>query len=162
MRSEKTEYSNLFKYWLNKRLNQVFLSLTIGLGALGCQAPAKINNVTLSLQTIRRAILSQLPQGIKEESLNGRELRSGFFNPKNWEEDATDKPERAYAKVLVLESGRPYRIDVHVFREKKDKTGKYAKPIDDRILTRKLVNRLKEALADRREDRNVIDDFRAF
>lgn len=128
----------------------------------GCQSGAKINNVTLSLQTIRKTVVSLLPQGLRLESINGRELTSGFFSPRNLEEDATDRPERAYAKVLVLEAARPYRIDVHVFKEKKTKNGTYAKAVEDRKLTQDLVERLKDALADRREDRNIIDDFRAF
>ena len=94
--------------------------------------------------------------------MNGRELTSGYFTPADWEEDATDKSERAYAKVLILGSGRPYRIDVHVFREKRSKAGAYAKTGEDHKLTNTLVERLKEALADRREDRNIIDDFRVY
>jgi hypothetical protein len=128
----------------------------------GCQAPAKINNVALSLQTVKKTINNIIPQGMKDESLNGREITSGYFNPKNWEEDATDKAERAYAKVLILGEGRPYRIDVHVFKEKKNKSGTYHKTGEDRKVTKELVDRLKDALADRREDRNIIDDFRAF
>lgn len=153
--------------WLNKAgpvtAVLVFL-LFLGVSVLmtGCQSSAKIENVMLALTTVKKTISSVLPQGVKEESINGRELKSGYFNPKNWDEDATDLAERAYAKVLILNSGRPYRIDVHVYREKRSKTGQYKQSIDDEKLTKDLVDRLKEALADRREDRNIIDDFRAF
>lgn len=129
---------------------------------VACQTPAKIDNVMLSLQTVRKAVLSVLPQGMKEESLNGRELTSGYYSAHNVEEDATDKSERAYAKVLILESGRPYRIDVHVFKEKRGKNGVYKLSGEDKKLTKELVDRLRDALTDRHEDRNIIDDFRAF
>src|SRR5262249_51144281 len=128
----------------------------------GCQSPAKINNVMLSLTTVKKTVISLLPQGLKGESENGRELTSGYFNAHNWEEDATDKSERVYAKVLILESGRPYRIDVHVIKEKKGKGGAYTKTGEDKKATQDLVEKLKDALADRREDRNIIDEFRAF
>ena len=138
------------------------LFLAVSMAMTGCQAPAKINNVALSLQTVKKTIASIIPQGVKEESLNGREVTSGYFNLKNWEEDATDKTERAYAKVLILGEGRPYRIDVHVYKEKKSKSGTYNKTGEDKKVTKELVARLKDALADRREDRNIIDDFRPF
>lgn len=116
----------------------------------------------LSLNTVKKTVISLLPQGLKDESLNGRELTSGYFNPKNWDEDGTDLPERAIAKVLILNSGRPYKIDVHVYKEKRVKEGAYKKGSEDKKLTKDLVDRIKDALADRREDRNIIDDFRAF
>lgn len=137
--------------------------LFLGISVLitGCQT-AKIQNVMLSLNTVKKTVMSVLPQGMKEESLNGRELTSGYFNPRNWDEDATDMSERAYAKVLILNSGRPYKLDVNVFRERRQKDGSHKQGSSDRKLTKDLVDRLKDALADRREDRNIIDDFRAF
>jgi hypothetical protein len=138
-----------------------FLFLGISVLITGCQT-AKIQNVMLSLNTVKKTVMSVLPQGMKEESLNGRELTSGYFNSRNWDEDATDMAERAYAKVLILNSGRPYKLDVNVFREKRQKDGTYKSGAVDRKLTKDLVDRLKDALADRREDRNIIDDFRAF
>lgn len=139
-----------------------FLFLGVSVLMTGCQSSAKIDNVMLALTTVKKTVFAVIPQGVKEESINGRELTSGYFNPGNWDEDATDLGERAYAKVLILNSGRPYRIDVRVLREKRGKDGGYKKAVEDRKLTKDLVDRLKEALADRREDRNIIDDFRAF
>lgn len=103
-----------------------------------------------------------MPMGsVKEQSLNGRELTSYYFNPKDFDEDATDRAERAYAKVTILGSGRPYTIEVRVFREKRIK-GQYTLIGEDRKLSNELLERIREALADRRDDRNIIDDFRAF
>jgi hypothetical protein len=138
-----------------------FLFLAISAVLTGCQIKAKINDVKIALTTVKKIVLNNLPQGLREESANGRELTSGYFSPHKWEEDATDKSERAYAKVLILGSGRPYSIDVKVVREKK-RGSRYANLGEDRKLTKELVDRLKESLADRRDDRNIIDDFRAF
>lgn len=116
----------------------------------------------VAFTTVKKVVMNILPQGVREESLNGREVTSGYFNPRNWEEDASEKSERAFAKVLILGSSRPYSIDVHVFKEKRRGSGNYRNAGEDRKLTKDLVDRIKEALADRREDRNIIDDFRAF
>jgi hypothetical protein len=126
----------------------------------GCQS-ANITEVNIPYLTVRKIVVSNLPQGLREESLNGRELTSGFFSPHNWEEDATDKPERAFAKVLILNSGRPYDIKVTTDHEKRVK-GTYEDLGEDPKLTKQLVDRIQSALADRRDDRNIIDDFRAF
>jgi hypothetical protein len=138
-----------------------FLFLAISAVLTGCQTKSPINDIKISYPTVRKTVISNLPQGLREESANGRELTSGYFSPKNWDEDATEKSDRAYAKVVILGSSRPYSIDVKVMREKK--RGKnFANRGVDRKLTKDLVDRLKEALADRRDDRNIIDDFRAF
>ena len=126
----------------------------------GCQT-VNLPNVNDSFLTIRKVVVANLPQGIREESMNGRELTSGFFSPKNWEEDASEKSTRAYAKVMILNSGRPYDLNVTVFTEKREKTSYQAEGLDE-DLTQQLISRIKAGLADRRDDRNIIDDFRAF
>lgn len=128
----------------------------------GCASKFRIQNVMLPLTTVKKVVISQMPMGsVKHESLNGRELTSHYFNPKDFDEDATDRVERAYAKVVILGAGRPYSVDVIVYREKRTK-GKYTLIGEDRKLTKELSERIRDALADRREDRNIIDDFRAF
>ncbi len=139
------------------------LFILISAALTGCTTQAKIQNVMLPFVTVKKIVIGRLPMAtVKEESLNGRELTSNYFNPKNFDEDATDRSERAYAKVVILGAGRPYSVDVHVFREKKNKSGKYSLVGEDRKLTKELIVRIREALADRRDDRNFIDDFRAF
>lgn len=128
----------------------------------GCMTPPKIQGVMLPFMAVKKTVINQMPMGsVKHESLNGRELTSYYFNPKDFDEDATDRAERAYAKVTILGAGRPYGIDVKVMREKRTR-GKYTLVGEDRKLTKELIDRIREALADRRDDRNIIDDFRAF
>jgi len=116
----------------------------------------------LSLTTLKKIVVSQMPMGaVREQSPNGRELTSYYFNPRDFDEDATDRAERAYAKVTILGAGRPYSIEARVFREKRIK-GQYKLIGEDRRLSNELLERIREAIADRRDDRNIIDDFRAF
>ena len=127
-----------------------------------CTSSAKINNVMFAFQDVRSAIIASLPHGLRQEGSNGREMLSWYFSPKNFETEAEDKPERAYAQVNIIGSSRPYKINVAVVRERRLKNGDYTKVGEDERLTDLMVKRIKAVLADRRDDRNVIDDFRAF
>ena len=127
----------------------------------GC-ASSNIHDVNSAFLTVRKTVVGTFPFGLRQESENGRELYSGYFDPKNWDEDATEKTERAYAKVVILNASRPYDVDAHVYREKRGKTPIYHNLGEDRKLTKQLLTRLLDGLADRHDDRNIIDDFRAF
>jgi hypothetical protein len=134
----------------------LFLWISVLLG--GCASGPRINNVMLPLTTVKKTVISRLPLGVvREESLNGRELLSTYFNPTNVDEEAADQSERAYAKVLILGSGRPYTVEVRVIREKRRKNNKFEKVGEDSRIGKDLLERIREALAERRDDRNVID-----
>ncbi len=115
----------------------------------------------LSYNSLKTILGNHMPGGIREQSSNGRTLLSGYFIPRNFDEDGTEASERAYAIVTILGASRPYNVDVQVNREKKS-GGDYRNEGRDKVLTKQLADKLRRALADRREDRNVIDDFRAF
>jgi hypothetical protein len=127
-----------------------------------CQtAKPAVSGVMLSYNSLKTILGNHMPGGIREQSSNGRKLYTGFFSPRNFDEDASEASDRAYGIVTILGSSRPYNVDVEVVREKKS-GGDYRSEGRDKALTKKLTERLRQALADRREDRNVIDDFRAF
>ena len=96
--------------------------------------------------------------------MNGRTFTSGYFSLKDFETDGTELQDRAFARVVILGEGRPYKLEVTVFREHREKgSSHYAREkLPDKKLSKMLVEKLKTALADRREDRNIIDDFRTF
>ena len=120
-----------------------------------------IQNVTLSYNAIKTVVVSNLPGGARRESTNGRTLTSAFFNPTTLKAELVPAKIHAYAVVTILGSTRPYDIDIHAFKEEKNLDG-YEALGEDKDLSERLGERLRAALADRREDRNVIDDFRAF
>ena len=127
----------------------------------GCSTTATITNVMLSYNATKTVVVANIPQGVRKESANGRELTSNTFLVETFAPDKGTADERAYAVVKILGSSRPYSIDVRVFREVKKK-GVWKPDGSDSEMTELLGERLKQALADRREDRNVIDEFRAF
>jgi hypothetical protein len=70
---------------------------------------------------------------------------------------------RAYAHVLLLGDRRPYKISVRVFIEKRPKDSlQYSPAGEDPGLAQELADKITQNIANRREDRNAIDDFRAF
>jgi hypothetical protein len=141
------------------------LALFVGVAVVfsGCSTKPSIHDVMLPYNTVRQAVISNLPFGLRKQSANGRELTSNYFSPTSFDTDAEDLPDRAYAEVVILGSSRPFQIAVKVIRERRRrKSRSYAVLGEDKKLTREMVRRLKNTLADRREDRNVIDDFRAF
>lgn len=127
----------------------------------GCQTGVLIRDVPLSYNAIKTVVAANLPQGVKKESTNGRELTSGYFAVDTFAPEKPDLTERAYAVATILGSSRPYNVDVKVIREVKKK-GLFRSEGRDDEMSLTLGERLKQALADRREDRNIIDDFRAF
>ena len=151
----------------------VLLSLTL----VGCATRGEnIKDVMLPLAVVRKVVMDNVPGGLQKQSLNGREITGEFFNASNLDEPTDTSPERARAKITILGSRRPYTINVSVVREKKIKisskgpkngpknglSGKYQSLGEDSKLAKQVVKRLKEALANRPADINVIDEFRAF
>ncbi len=137
----------------------LFLALSVILTS--CVSTSAIQNVPLSYNAIKTVVVSNLPGGVRRESPNGRTLTSAYFNPDSLKPEIAAAKIHAYAVVVILGSTRPYDIDIHVFKEEKTVDG-YEPLGEDTDLSDRLGERLRAALADRREDRNVIDDFRAF
>ena len=173
MTNEPRSWSPAQSAWITKRSPRsrgsqalkalLVFALFIALSVIltGCQTGAVIRDVPLSYNAIKTVVTANLPQGLKKESPNGRELTSGYFAVDTFAPEKPDMNIRAYAVVTILGSSRPYNVDVKVIREAKKK-GFYRSEGRHDEMTLALGERLKQALADRREDRNIIDDFRAF
>jgi hypothetical protein len=144
-------------------LASTLLWLCVGLLTQACQTKAMINEVMLPLAVVRKVILDHVPVGVIDESRNGRTITSDWFDPQDIDQPAEDKRIRARAVVTILNSRRPYAVDVKVEKQVKLRgQNKYRDEGLDRDLARAVGARLREALANRPADVNVIDDFRAF
>jgi hypothetical protein len=121
-----------------------------------------MSDLMISYTGLKTVIKNNMPGGVLTESSNGRTLTSGYFLPNDLDnEPAESSRERAFAVVTILGTGRPYSLDIRAYREgKREKEFKSLGP--DQELARAVANRIRRALADRREDRNLLDDFRAF
>ena len=145
-----------------RAIGLVSLSILFLMG--GCSTKPAIDDVILAYTTVRTVVYSNIPLGVRKESPNGREITSNYFSIRSLDEElGEDAANRAYEQVIILGSSRPYRIMIKVVREQRSKKSKLFVSVgEDKKLTKDLIARLRAALADRREDRNIIDDFRAF
>ncbi len=115
-----------------------------------------------SLQETRHHIAAILGEP-KDVSENGREVFSNYFSAKGVYIAPQDNvKERFFSHILILGERRPYDIDVRVYRETRRKNGLYIATGLDMAQSKKLALKLKAALNESREKRNVIDDFQAF
>lgn len=148
------------------RTAQIFIVIAgFTVGLVGCATTdTSVKEVMLPLAVVRKIVMDNIPGGVKKQSLNGREITGEYFNANNLDEPSDTARERAKAMIIILGSRRPYVLSVSVTVEKKVKGSKkkYDKLGEDRKLAKAVVKRLKEALANRPADINVIDDFRAF
>jgi hypothetical protein len=125
-----------------------------------------IKNVDWPLQELSSLVAFELPTGLRTTSENGREFYSKYFvldGPKY--KPASDAVERYTATVIVLGDSRPYDLEIFVTKEKRvlEQTGfDYAEIGHNTMLARELEYKLRQELSKRREDRNIIDDFRVF
>ena len=140
------------------------LSSVAALALIGCASGVTLRNVRGSYQSVRQAVVSKLPGGIHHISENGREFDSGYFPPDvtKFQLDATKDKERAIAHLQILGDRRPYTVTVRVDVEIRQSNGRYERDGLDDKLTNELASRIRDDLVHRREDRNIIDDFRTF
>jgi|SRR6185312_6030073 len=145
---------------MKKLLVVLFLILP---GLWSCStASVTLDNQNYSLGDIRKAIQSKIgePRLISE---NQRTFKSVYFSLKPDKKfDANKSKQRAYAKVVVLGERRPYDLEITVVVEERDSDGGYSEIGDDPAQSEQLAQAIKNKLHQSIDDRNVIDDFRAF
>lgn len=116
----------------------------------------------LSLSETRRVITVVIgePRGVSQ---NGREILSKYYDKRNKAIEKMDMArERLYTRVTVLGDRRPYDIQVEVFVESRTSDGGF-EPLDrDDDRASVIAEKIRQALNQSRDKRNVIDDFRSF
>lgn len=129
----------------------------------------RIDNASQPYSQIRQAALNALPIGLSSSSPNGRELISKHFIYKGKGEfaEAVQNDVRQYAKITINGSRRPYTIEITVLKEVKIDSSsggapQYRMKGYDLRLANLVKTRMEAELAKRREDLNIIDDFRVF
>lgn len=139
-----------------------FLLTWIVLG-LGCTTykGVMIKETPLGISETRRVITSVtgIPRNISE---NGRELYSQYFDRKGRVDEFLNARERLYSRVTILGERRPYNIEVLVIIQNKQANGKFLDVGHDLKRSEELAEKIRAALNESRDKRNVIDDFRPF
>ena len=151
--------------WSSEKPRQCFSFFTL-LAALllsGCSTPQGVvlKETPLGISETRRIISSVtgIPRMISE---NGRELYSQFFDRKGRVDDFLTARERLYSRVTILGERRPYNIEVLVIIQNKQADNKFLDVGHDMRRSEELAEKIRAALNESRDKRNIIDDFKPY
>lgn len=135
--------------------------------SFGNRTSSKIHDLDWPLAELRGVAASILPTGQRAVSPNGREMLSRHYvlEGARGYKPAGDATERYYATILILGDRRPYDVEITVTLERRVLRGNqftYIVEGFDARLAKELERKLRTELTKRREDLNIIDDFRVF
>lgn len=152
------------RLWANFRFVSLYLSfLFLLVLSTGCVTRPLVTDVMVPYSALRSVVASNMPIGVRKQSTNGRVLTSEYFSTTSLDLEPGDKPERGFAEVTILGMSRPYSLDIQVYLERRvGRSGQFKVYSKNPKLAQSLAERIKAVIAERREDRSVIDDFRAF
>jgi hypothetical protein len=127
----------------------------------------RVERVDMSVHSIRLSAIQAFPFGHRAVSPNGREVLSKHFvlDTRGQYKPAGDALSRYFARVLILGDRQPYDVEILVTQEQRVLKGNhftYEVTGHNPRLAKDLERRLHEELSKRREERNIIDDFRVF
>lgn len=151
-------------------LFKLSLVVTMACTLSGCKhynpEAVEIPEQHISLNELKHILNKFIPAGIQSLSENGREYVSRpFIMHGNEYKPATENRVRYYCKILVLNSSRPFDIQITVHREvRRDLASghRYFETGTDLRIATLLKRQLRDRLAKRRDDMNLLDDFRIF
>jgi hypothetical protein len=141
----------------------ILFSALVFLGCATSPGTEVLEGQDRGLSELTSIVTSALPGGKESVSQNGRTFTSKYFVTKDGEFDvAPAAPVRSKAIIQILGDRRPYSIEVTVIQERRTKSSEYVRIPNSEGLARVVIRRIQKALHERREDRNIIDDFRVF
>lgn len=128
-----------------------------------CSTPgAVIKESNFSLSETRKTIVKLFGEP-RVVSQNGRELTTDFMDKKGRViETARKAKQRRYAHITILGERRPYDVVLNVVIETQVGPGQYEETDTDELLSEELAKNLHQELLKSLENRNIIDDFKAF
>lgn len=139
-------------------INRALIFLTT-VSLMACQTDGIfIREVALNASDARKAIVTVIGEP-KSISTNGRVLTSRYHDKKGvFLNELKGNEEHRYSRISILGDRRPYDVQVEVIIEKKNTEElKY-----DNAQAKEMANKIRKALNQGLDRRNVIDDFRAF
>lgn len=146
---------------MRKRLFGLISTLFILIGLSGCITSGYyLEDVNRTMADVRTAIRNLY--GIQSMNENERIITTPPL--KKDPNDTTpikQMKERVYARIVIVGDQRPYRILVQVYEERKI-NGEWVELDIDESLSREFAREIHRELIQSLDNRNVIDDFRAF
>ncbi len=128
----------------------------------GCAtSDGNLSEVNYSLGEVKQVIVSVIGEP-RSQSQNQRTYFSQYFGLEGDKKfDSQKSKKRSYARITILGDRRPYDLAIDVLIEQK-RGSQYEEIGTDPIKAKKFVEEIEERLHKGIENRNVIDDFRAF
>ena len=128
-----------------------------------CQTEGVVlHDTPLNVSNTRVAIVRVIGEP-RATSENGREMVSKFYDRKgNTDDQVKNARERLSTHITILGDRRPYDIQVEVVVEVRDHDGTYQVVDRDGARAAKIAADIKKSLAQSRDNRNLIDDFRPY
>lgn len=115
-----------------------------------------------SASDLRKAIVTVIGDP-RVTSFSGRELLSRFHNKEGtYEEPSKNAKERRFTQISILGDRRPFDIQVEVIIERRSGEGEFVPVATDDAQANDIADRIKKALHQSLDKRNILDDFRAF
>lgn len=116
----------------------------------------------LNVSETRRVVVGVIGEP-RSVSQNGREIYSKYYDKKDKVIEKMDMArERLSTQVTILGDRRPYDVQVEVLVESRTPNGGFSAPEPDDQRAAVLAEKIRQALNQSRENRNVIDDYRPF
>ena len=139
----------------------ILLSLTLLLSS--CRTGGVILKETpLNASETRKSVVSVIGQP-RHMTKDGRELSSNYYDRKLEPIEKMEAArERIYTRVSILGDRRPFDIQVEVLVERRNQNGQFEQIGLDDNRAKVLAEKIRQALHQSRDNRNVIDDFRSF
>lgn len=126
----------------------------------------RMANLDFPVGQLQKIVVDNLPTGLRMTSPNGREFFSRYYVMDGQKyKPASDALDRFSAQIMVLGDRRPYDLEIAVIREQRVTRGAgfdYRVVGHDQDQAGKLAEKIHDQLTKRREDLNIIDDFRVF
>ncbi|WP_413585891.1 hypothetical protein [Bdellovibrio sp. HCB274] len=144
-------------------MKSLLITLLLPMILMGCQTTGVLlRDTPLNISETRKVIVSVVGE-VRNVSENGRELFSKYYDRRgNPIQNMDMAKERYYSHLIVLGDRRPYNISVDVLVEARDQDGGWDLVDHDDQKAAVLADKLKKALNQSRDSRNIIDDFRSF
>ena len=143
-------------------LSIIFFSSVLILGCASHRGMVMLRNMDRPLQAIQKLVSQSFPEGPKRVLRKGRLFVSKPFIVRNGVPvPAGEAQHRYYVRVFIRGGQRPYTIDVEGVEEKFAGQG-FRVVGRSEWIAKGMARVIYEKLTKRREQMNIIDDFRPF
>jgi hypothetical protein len=139
----------------------IFLS-SIFFAACSTPGALVIKDLDKPLVNLQKTAEMSLPAGRRSISANGREFVSNYFADEKGKFVLSENAAiRNQCKISILGDRRPYTVEVLVIQQKRT-GGQYSQAVTNERIAKVVKRRFDKALHQRREQFNIIDDFRPY